>query len=69
YRGVYPMKFDITHTDPLEANREMLEELVTKNIVQEGDYVIITKGDLRGARGGTNNMKLLRVGEATEHTI
>jgi pyruvate kinase len=47
----------------------MLEELVTKNIVQEGDYVIITKGDLRGARGGTNNMKLLRVGEATEHTI
>jgi pyruvate kinase len=69
YRGVYPMKFDITHTDPLEANKEILEELITKNIVQDGDYVIITKGDLRGARGGTNNMKLIRVGEATEHTI
>ncbi len=69
YRGVYPMKFDITHTDPLEANKEILEVLIAKNIVQDGDYVIITKGDLRGARGGTNNMKLLRVGEATEHTI
>lgn len=63
------MKFDITHTDPLEANKEILDELLDKNIVEDGDYVIITKGDLRGARGGTNNMKLIRVGEATEHTI
>ena len=69
YRGVYPMKFDITHTDPLEANKEIIEELMEKNIVKDGDYITITKGDLRGRRGGTNNMKLLRVGEATEHTI
>ncbi len=69
YRGVYPMKFDITHTDPLEANKEIIEELMKHNVVKEGDYIIITKGDLRGRRGGTNNMKLLRVGEATEHTI
>jgi pyruvate kinase len=69
YRGVYPMKFDITHTDPLEANKEIMEELMERNIVKDGDYIIITKGDLRGLRGGTNNMKLIRVGEATEHTI
>jgi pyruvate kinase len=69
YRGVYPMKFDITHTDPLEANKEIIEELMMQNIVKEGDYIIITKGDLRGRRGGTNNMKILRVGEAAEHTI
>jgi len=69
YRGVYPMKFDITHTDPLEANKEIIDELMKHNVVKEGDYIIITKGDLRGRRGGTNNMKLLRVGEATEHTI
>ena len=69
YRGVYPMKFDITHTDPLEANKEIIEELLKHNVVKDGDYIIITKGDLRGRRGGTNNMKLLRVGEATEHTI
>ncbi len=69
YRGVYAMEFDITHTDPLEANKEIIEELMAINIVENGDYVIITKGDLRGRRGGTNNMKLLCVGEATEHVI
>ena len=69
YRGVYPMKFDITHTDPLEANKEIIEVLLANKVVNNGDYIIITKGDLRGTRGGTNNMKLIRVGEATEHTI
>lgn len=69
YRGVYPMKFDITHTDPLEANKEIIEELVANKVVKNGDYVIITKGDLRGTRGGTNNMKLVRVGDSTEHTL
>lgn len=69
YRGVYPMKFDITHTDPLEANKEIIDVLMKKGVVKDGDYIIITKGDLRGARGATNNMKIIRVGEATEHTI
>lgn len=69
YRGVYPMKFDITHTDPLQANKEIIEDLMKRNAVNEGDYIIITKGDLRGSRGGTNNMKILRVGQAIEHTL
>jgi len=68
-RGVYPVGFDITHTDPLEANKEMMVILMNRGIVREGDAVIITKGDLRGARGGTNNMKIIRVGEALEHSI
>lgn len=69
FRGVYPIGFDITHTDPLEANKEMIESLMNRGIVKDGDTVIITKGDLRGARGGTNNMKIVRVGEALEHSI
>ena len=69
YRGVYPMKFDITHTDPLEANKEMIDQLIEQNIVEEGDFVIITKGDLRGKRGATNNMKIIQVGQALEHTL
>lgn len=69
YRGVYPVSFDITHTDPLEANKEIIDELIARKLVQDGDYVIITKGDLRGKRGGTNNMKILKVGEALEHTL
>jgi pyruvate kinase len=69
YRGVYPIAFDITHTDPLEANKEMINILMARGIVKNGDFVVITKGDLRGRRGGTNNMKIIRVGEALEHTI
>ena len=69
YRGVYPMKFDITHTDPLEANKQMIEQLIEQNVVVEGDFVIITKGDLRGKRGATNNMKIIQVGQALEHTL
>ena len=69
YRGVYPMKFDITHTDPLEANKQMIDQLIGQNVVVEGDFVIITKGDLRGKRGATNNMKIIQVGQALEHTL
>ncbi|MGH8120140.1 MAG: pyruvate kinase [Gammaproteobacteria bacterium] len=69
YRGVYPVKFDITHTDPLMANKEIIDVLLEKKVVSNGDYVLITKGDLRGRRGGTNNMKILKVGEALEHSL
>ncbi len=69
YRGVYPMKFDITHADPLKADKEIIDALLINHIVKNNDYIIITKGDLIGTRGGTNNMKLIRVGEATEHTV
>ncbi|MCG8379107.1 MAG: pyruvate kinase, partial [Proteobacteria bacterium] len=61
YRGVYPMKLDITHTDPLEANKQMVDQLINQGTVTDGDFVIITKGDLRGKRGGTNNMKIIQV--------
>ena len=69
YRGVYPMKFDITHSDPLEANKQMIDQLIEQNVVVERDFVIITKGDLRGKRGATNNMKIIQVGQALEHTL
>lgn len=66
YRDVYPIHFDITHTDPLEANKEIIDVLLRRKLVGKGDIVLITKGDLRGHRGGTNNLKIIRVGETTE---
>lgn len=69
FRGVYPVRFDITHTDPLEANKEIIDYLCQLKIVEKSDHVIITKGDLQGHRGGTNNMKILQVGDTTEHSI
>ena len=68
YRGVYPVGFDITHTDPLKANKEIIERLVQMGTVVDSDLVIITKGDLQGQRGGTNNMKIIRVGQSLEQS-
>ena len=63
YRGVYPVNFDVTHTDSLEVNREMVDVLLQKQAVADGDLVIITKGDIRGTTGGTNLMKIVRIGD------
>jgi pyruvate kinase len=63
YRGVYPVSFDVTSTDHVQVNREAIEELVRRGAVRDGDLVIITKGDLMGVHGGTNAMKIIRVGE------
>jgi pyruvate kinase len=63
YRGVYPISFDVTTRDHVEVNREVIEELVRRGAVRDGDLVIITKGDLMGVLGGTNAMKMIRVGD------
>jgi pyruvate kinase len=62
YRGVYPVDFDVTAADHAAANRETLRRLVQHGAVREGDLVIVTEGDLAGVLGGTNAMRILRVG-------
>ena len=63
YRGVYPVKLHEPLKDPKIANRQAVELMLEEGIVENGDLVIITKGDLMGAKGGTNQLKILRVGE------
>lgn len=63
YRGVYPVVLKEPLKDPKVANCQAIEILLKENVVEEGDVVIITKGDLMGIEGGTNQLKLLRVGE------
>jgi len=63
YRGVYPVSFDAHTTDHAELNKEAIDELMRRGAVRKGDLVIITKGDLLGQHGGTNAMKIARVGE------
>jgi pyruvate kinase len=63
FRGVYPVSFDVASTDIHEVNREVIEELLRRGTVREGDLVIITKGDRSGVEGQTNIMKIMRVGE------
>ena len=45
------------------VDQEIIEELLRRGAIRDGDLVIITKGDLTGVTGGTNVMKILRVGE------
>jgi len=63
YRGVYPVSFDVTSRDHVKVNKEAIDELVRRGAVRDGDLVIITKGDLMGVHGGTNAMKIIKVGE------
>ena len=57
------MTFDAASQQHVEVNREVIDELVKRGTVQEGDMVIITKGDLMGIHGATNTMKIIRVGD------
>ena len=62
YRGVYPLQFHISNTSHPRVNSEAVQELVQRGFLHDGDLAIITKGDLIGVQGGTNTMKIARVG-------
>lgn len=66
YRGVYPVSFEPTSKEPREVNREAVDELLRRGTVRDGDLVILTKGDMMGNMGGTNAMKVVRVGEMAD---
>ena len=61
YRGVYPVAFEITHTDMQHLYQDIFTTLLSNKLVSIGDLVIFTKGDLSGVSGGTNGMKIVRV--------
>ena len=63
YRGVHPISFDPTMREHEAVNREAVAELQARGAVGGDDYVLITKGDLAGVRGGTNAMKVVKVSE------
>src|SRR5579885_1747871 len=63
YRGVYPIPFDATHIDRRVLNKASIDELQSRDILKNGDLVIITKGDLIGVHGRTNSLKIVTVGD------
>ncbi|VAX00437.1 Pyruvate kinase [hydrothermal vent metagenome] len=67
YRGVYPVSFEPAVKDHAEINREAVDELLRRGAVRDGDLVVITKGDMMGELGGTNGLKIVRVGELSEN--
>jgi len=65
YRGVYPVSFDSSRSNDLESNQKIIQELKRQGAVTDGDLVVVTKGDVAGMGGGTNVMKILRVGSVS----
>ena len=62
FRGVQTVPFDSATIPPEQTNSRAVAELVRMGAVKEGDLVVITKGDYVNAQGGTNTMKIVRVG-------
>jgi pyruvate kinase len=63
YRGVYPVFLKTPITDGRKANRICIEHMLEEGIVKNRDHIIITQGDLMGINGGTNTLKIMRVGD------
>jgi len=61
YRGVYPVSFKIQKTEPKLLYRDIFQTLLSHRLVEEGDLVIFTKGDLEGVSGSTNSMQIVEV--------
>ncbi len=61
YRGVFPIEFDSLSVEQSQLYAEVFRTLLAHDLVQIGDRVIFTKGDLEGISGQTNAMKILTV--------
>ena len=61
YRGVYAVPFDIAHNAPEQLYPSIFDRLLELGLVETGDQVMLTKGELTGVSGGTNSMQILRV--------
>ncbi len=62
YRGVYPASLEYTSDDPAQIMSEAVNELRRRDVVREGDLVMLTMGEPLQMPGGTNSMKIIRVG-------
>ncbi len=62
FRGVYPIHFDVTEHGRHEVNGRVIEKMQALGLVDDGDFVMITRGDYMGLHGGSNTLKIVQVG-------
>ena len=63
YRGVYAYPIDQAGKERDDILREMEGVLLRHNVVSDGDLVLLTFGEPIGTAGGTNTLKVVRIGE------
>ncbi len=61
YRGVYPVRADLTKLAPADVTLGVVDLLKSKDIVKSGDRIVLTRGDDLGDQGGSNIMKIVSV--------
>lgn len=61
FRGVKPLYFDSTESVPGQLKLDVTNLLKENDLVQPGDLIILTHGDVMQTEGMTNAMKILRV--------
>ena len=64
FRGVYPINLVTTSKDRDVLLAEAEEELRQRGAVRDGDLILLTIGEPIGQSGGTNTMKIVRVGDS-----
>ncbi|MGQ0654165.1 MAG: pyruvate kinase [Betaproteobacteria bacterium] len=63
FRDVFPLMVKFVGHDREELLREAEKVLVANKVVKEGDLIVLTIGEPIGKAGGTNTMKIVKVGE------
>jgi pyruvate kinase len=63
FRDVYPLMVKYVGHDREELLGAAEKVLVDNGVVQDGDLIVLTIGEPIGKSGGTNTMKIVRVGE------
>jgi pyruvate kinase len=63
YREVHPLMMRYEAVDRDALLREAEDLLVREGVVEKGDLLVITIGEPIGKSGGTNTLKIIRVGE------
>jgi len=63
YKDTYPLMIQYYGTDREQLLREAEDQLKRHGVVQDGDLIVLTIGEPIGKAGGTNTMKIVKVGE------
>jgi pyruvate kinase len=63
FRGVFPLIVRYVGHDREELLQEAEDVLVQNGAAKEGDLIVVTIGEPIGKAGGTNTMKIVKVGE------
>jgi pyruvate kinase len=63
FRDVFPLMVKYVGHDREELLQEAENVLVANKVVKEGDLIVLTIGEPIGKSGGTNTMKIVKVGE------